>query len=126
MNTETMLARILPAIEEVIKEVVSQVVASSASATLYDLEEQTQTVLPRIGQVLLQGFVPAQGAGVVGQRGLVPAGRNSITMIRRADSRCRAAWAPSSWSAVPPTSVRHVLPPAIRLMSSWGWARPDG
>src|SRR5689334_25015712 len=56
MNTETMLARILPAIEEVIKEVVRQMVASSAPATLYDLEEQTQAVLPRIGQVLLQGF----------------------------------------------------------------------
>ena len=74
MNTEPMLARILPAIEEVIKEVVSQVGASSASATLYDLEEQTQAVLPRIGQVLLQGFVNAQGAGVVGPTRPCPCG----------------------------------------------------
>jgi len=74
MNTETILARILPAIEEVIKEVVRQMVASSAPATLYDLEEQTQAVLPRIGQVLLQGFVTAQGAGVVGPTRPCPCG----------------------------------------------------
>ena len=74
MNTESMLARILPAIEEVIKAVVSQVVESSASVTLYDLEEQTQAALPRIGQVLLQGFVTAQGAGVVGPTRTCPCG----------------------------------------------------
>lgn len=49
MNTESLLARILPAIEEVIKSVVNQVVESSASFTLYDLEEQTQAALPGIG-----------------------------------------------------------------------------
>jgi hypothetical protein len=74
MNTETVLARILPAMEEIIKAVVSQVVASSASATLYDLEEQTQAVLPRMGQVLLQGLVTAQRAGVVGSTRPCPCG----------------------------------------------------
>jgi hypothetical protein len=74
MNTETVLARILPAREEAIKAVVSQGVASSTPATLYDLEEQTQAVLPRIGQVLLQGVVTAQGAGVVGPTRSCPCG----------------------------------------------------
>ena len=74
MNTETVLARILPAIEELIKEVVSQVVGSSTPATLYDLEERTQAVLPQIGQVLLQGLVTAQGAGVVGPTRPCPCG----------------------------------------------------
>lgn len=74
MNTETVLARILPAMEEIIKEVVSQVVASSTPATLYDLEEQTQAVLPQVGQVLLQGLVTAQGAGVVGPTRPCPCG----------------------------------------------------
>ena len=74
MNTESVLARMLPAREEVIKAVVHQVVESSASVPLYDLEEQTQAALPRIGQVLLQGVVTAQGAGVVGPTRPCPCG----------------------------------------------------
>jgi hypothetical protein len=74
MNTESVLARILPAMEEIIKQVVSQAVASSTPVTLYDLEEQTQAVLPQVGQVLLQGLVTAQGAGVVGPTRPCPCG----------------------------------------------------
>jgi hypothetical protein len=66
MNTETVLARILPAVEQILKAVVSQLAQQPYPPTLYDLEEQTQAVLPQIGQVLLQGIVTGQGAGVVG------------------------------------------------------------
>jgi hypothetical protein len=66
MDTETVLAHIVAKVTEILKAVVSQVEASDTSATLYDLEEQTQAALPQIGQVLLQELVSQQGAGVVG------------------------------------------------------------
>lgn len=66
MNTETVLARILPAVEQIIKAVVSQLAQQPSPPTLYELEEQTQAVLPQIGQAFLQGVVSGQGAGMVG------------------------------------------------------------
>lgn len=113
MNTETMLTHILPRIEEVIKGVLSQVVESSTPPTLYDLEEQTQAVLPRIGQVLLQALVTAQGAGVVGPTRPCPCGADQryhdqarrlsvqtsvglIRLERRAAYRCWRCAATSS------------------------------
>jgi hypothetical protein len=65
MNTESVLASILPAVEQMIKAVVNQV-AQQTTPTLYELEEQTHIALPQIGQVLLQGLVSGQGAGMVG------------------------------------------------------------
>lgn len=66
MNTESVLASILPAVEQMIKAMVTQIAQQTTPPTLYELEEQTHTVLPQIGQVLLQGLVSGQGAGVVG------------------------------------------------------------
>lgn len=66
MNTETVLAHIVTRVTEILKTVVSQTETSGPPPTLYDLEEQTQAVLPQIGQVLLQELVSAQGAGVMG------------------------------------------------------------
>jgi hypothetical protein len=66
MNTETVLAHILPAVEQIIKAVVSQLAQQSSPPTLDELEEQTQAVLPQIGQVFLQAVVSGQGAGMVG------------------------------------------------------------
>jgi hypothetical protein len=66
MNTETVLAAILPAVEQIIKAVVGQVAQQATPPTLYELEEQTQSALPQIGQMVLQGLVSGQGAGVVG------------------------------------------------------------
>jgi hypothetical protein len=65
MNTESVLASILPAVEQMIKAVVNQV-AQQTTPTLYELEEQTHIALPQIGQGLLQGLVSGQGAGMVG------------------------------------------------------------
>lgn len=66
MNSETVFARILPAVEEIIKAVVNQMTQQSTPPTLYELEEQTHLALVQIGQRLLQGLVTGQGAGVVG------------------------------------------------------------
>ena len=66
MNTETVLTHSVARVTEILKTVVSQTEASGPPPTLYDLEEQTQAVLPQIGQVLLQELVSAQGTGVMG------------------------------------------------------------
>jgi|SRR5215469_18880372 len=62
MNTETVLARIVAKVTEILKTVVSQIEASDTLPRLYDLEEQTQVVLPQIGQVLLQELVSAEAS----------------------------------------------------------------
>jgi hypothetical protein len=59
MNTESVRARILPAVEQIIKEVVRQAATADAPPTLYDLEAQTQAALPHIGQAVLE----ATGSG---------------------------------------------------------------
>jgi hypothetical protein len=66
MNTETVLARILPAVEQIIKEVVRQAATADAPPTFYDLEAQTQAALPHIGQAVLQGLAVGQGTGIEG------------------------------------------------------------
>jgi hypothetical protein len=66
MNTESVLARILPAVEQIIKEVVRQVATADAPPSLYDLEAQTQAALPHIGQAVLQGLAVGQGTGIEG------------------------------------------------------------
>jgi hypothetical protein len=66
MNTETVLARIVAGVTELLKQVVSQAESREAPPTLYDLEAQTQAVLAQVGQVILQALVTGQGAGVVG------------------------------------------------------------
>jgi hypothetical protein len=65
MDTETVLAQILPKVTEVLKALVEQM-AEVQRPTLYTVEEQTQAVLPRIGQVVLQTLVSAQGSGLQG------------------------------------------------------------
>ena len=59
MNTETMLARILPAVETLIKESVGQVDSRETPATLYEMEEKIQVILPQIGHILLHEIVHA-------------------------------------------------------------------
>ena len=66
MNTETVLARILPAVAQIIKAVVSQLAQQPSPPTLSELEEQTQAVLPETLAGFLQGVVSGQGAGMVG------------------------------------------------------------
>jgi hypothetical protein len=74
MDTETVLAQILPAVEVILKAVVAGVAESMAASqgpgqappTLYALEERVQAVLPQVGQLVLQALVDEQGSGVVG------------------------------------------------------------
>lgn len=66
MNTEIVLSSILPKVETLLKETIKQATTAAPAATLYDLEALTQKLLPQLGQVVLQGLVDGQGAGVVG------------------------------------------------------------
>ena len=74
MHTETVLARMLPAVEQIIQAVLTQVAQQSTPPTLYELEEQTQRALSQIGHQLLQGLVSGQGAGAVGPERLCGCG----------------------------------------------------
>ncbi len=65
MTTETVLARMLPAVETVLKEVVEQALGHAAP-TLYDLAAITQSALLRLGPLVLQALTQAQGSGLVG------------------------------------------------------------
>ena len=65
MNTEAVLAAIVPAVAELIKNMVDGI-AKAEAPTLYELEAQTHAVLPQIGRVLLQALVAGQGAGLAG------------------------------------------------------------
>jgi hypothetical protein len=66
MTPEVTLMRILPAVEALLKETVNGALSAEAPTTLYALEAQTQRVLPRIGQVVLQALASAQGSGLAG------------------------------------------------------------
>jgi hypothetical protein len=66
MTPEVALKHMLPAVETLLKTVVAQALAAETPPTMYDLEALTQRVLPKIGQVVLQELVQAQGSGVVG------------------------------------------------------------
>jgi hypothetical protein len=66
MNTETVLSCILPKVETLLKETIKQAFDTAPALTLYDLEALTQRLLPQVGQVVLQGLLDGQGAGVVG------------------------------------------------------------
>jgi hypothetical protein len=74
MTPEVTLARILPAVETLLKELVSAALSPNQPTTLYALEAQTQQVLPRIGQVVLQALATAQGSGLVGPTRLCACG----------------------------------------------------
>jgi hypothetical protein len=73
MNTEAVLAAIVPAVAPLIKGLI-EAVAAAEGATLYDLEAQTHAVLPQIGQVLLQALVEGQAAAVLGADGACACG----------------------------------------------------
>jgi hypothetical protein len=60
------LASIVSGVTEILKQVVNQMATTQTIPTLYDLEEQTQVALPKIGQVILQTLAVAQGSGVEG------------------------------------------------------------
>jgi hypothetical protein len=60
------LARIVPAVVNLLTAAVERAVAPDQQPTLYDLEALTQAVLPQIGQVVLQAVTRAQGSGLVG------------------------------------------------------------
>jgi hypothetical protein len=66
MNTEAVLAQILPGIESIIKAVVEGLADAAEPPTLYELEKQVQAVLPAIGQIMVQALVTGQGSGAVG------------------------------------------------------------
>jgi hypothetical protein len=66
MTTEVVFARMVPMVEAVIKEVLRQVAEQATPPTRYALEELTQALLPRRGQVLVQELVTGQGRGVRG------------------------------------------------------------
>ena len=65
MDTETVLAHILPEVTKLLK-VALDALAQQTHPTFYHLEEGTQALLPRIGQVVLQAGVDAQGSGLEG------------------------------------------------------------
>jgi hypothetical protein len=65
MDTETVLAQILPKVTGLLKALVAEV-AQGERPTLYALEERTQRVVPQVGQVVLQALVAAQGSGLEG------------------------------------------------------------
>jgi hypothetical protein len=60
------LSRVLPAVTCLLEAVVARAVDTDTSPTLYDVEALTHTVLPQIGQVLLQELTLAQGSGLAG------------------------------------------------------------
>jgi hypothetical protein len=70
MDTETVLAQILPGVEQILKAMVEGVASAAGSAagslTLYALEEQVRAVLAQVGHLVLQGLVDGQGSGAVG------------------------------------------------------------
>jgi hypothetical protein len=66
MNTETVLGQILPGVEALIKGLVTEIGETETAPRLYALEEGVQALLPRLGQLLLQGLVSAQGSGATG------------------------------------------------------------
>jgi hypothetical protein len=82
MDTETVLADILPKVTALLKAVVEQA-AEGERPTLYTLEEQTQAVLPRIGQVVLQALVGGQGSGVQGPARACACGGSQVYHDRR-------------------------------------------
>ena len=55
------LSRILPVLTSLLEAVVEHAVAPDQRPTLYDLEALTHTVLPKIGQIVLQEVIRAQG-----------------------------------------------------------------
>jgi hypothetical protein len=72
MDTETVLARILPKVAALLKATLDTL-AEQEQPSFYTLEEGTQTVLPQIGQVLLQALAEVQGSGLVGPERACPA-----------------------------------------------------
>jgi hypothetical protein len=60
------LSRILPVVTSLLEAIVERAVAPDQRPTLYDLEALTHTVLPQIGQVVLQEVTVAQGSGLLG------------------------------------------------------------
>jgi hypothetical protein len=60
------LNRIVPAVVSLLEAVVEKAVGTGTTPTFYDLEALTQTVMPQIGQILLQEVTVAQGSGLVG------------------------------------------------------------
>lgn len=72
MDTETVLAQILPKVAALLKTTL-ETLADQERPSFYTLEEGTRTVLPRIGQVLLQAVAEAQGSGLVGPERACPA-----------------------------------------------------
>jgi hypothetical protein len=65
MDTEIVLGQIVPHVSTLLAVLVAQL-AGDDRPTLYTLEAQTQSVLPQIGQVVLQALVSAQGSGLEG------------------------------------------------------------
>lgn len=65
MDTETVLAQILPKVTHLLKGLIKEV-AQEDRPTLYALEARTQHVVPQVGQVILQALVEAQGSGLAG------------------------------------------------------------
>ncbi|HEY8285750.1 MAG TPA: ISKra4 family transposase [Chloroflexota bacterium] len=113
MSPEAVLSRILPGVERLLKEVVARAMAPGTAPTLYELEALTQAVLARIGQVVLQEVVVAQGSGLVGpsrpclcgaeqtyhdqrRRLVVKTSVGDLRLVRRAYYRCAACRATSS------------------------------
>jgi hypothetical protein len=82
MDTETVLAQILPKVSAMLKVLVEQM-AEQAQPTLYTLEEQTQALLPRIGQMVLQEVVGAQGSGLRGPERACACGGRQVYHDRR-------------------------------------------
>ena len=129
MDTETVLAQILPKVTGLLEARV-EAVAQEERPTLYALEERTQRVVPPVGQVVLQALVEAQGSGLEGpERACGCGGRQrsqdrhralqvtssfgQITLAQRASSRC-------------PECRAHGLPLDERLglgAAGRGWGR---
>lgn len=77
MNTEKVLESILTKVEKLIKAKVLEI-SQNSKPNLYELEEQTQQLLPQIGQMFLQEVVNSQGNGLQGPTRPCPCGKEQI------------------------------------------------
>lgn len=127
MSPETVLNRMLPVVEALLKGVVEQALAAEVPPTLYELEALTQAVIPRLGQVVLQELTTAQGSGLMGpvrpcgcggeqayhdqaRRLVVQTSVGDIRLVQRAYYRCAGCRATSF-----PLDERLGLGPAGRM-----------
>jgi hypothetical protein len=125
MDTETVLAQIVPEVTALLKALVEQG-AEGERPTLYRLEEQTQAVLPQIGQVVVQALVSAQGSGLQGPARVCRCGGSQVDPDRSRPLSVTSSLGrlPLASRSGPTLCAERVACTRCRWMSRWGWAAP--